>query len=90
MAKKANQPNSFDPDVPVWCETPLDHWSKDIDPVLMAGDEWVADTRDPGAERIAEQQGGTRVGAPFMHPTHDTNYGLDHDADMKRDTKSEG
>lgn len=68
--------------LPPWRETPLDHWSTDIDPVIMAGDEWTSDEpqSDPGAERIAEEGGGTAVGAPFMHPTHDTNYGLQDDA----------
>jgi len=69
----------IDKDVPPWRETPLDHWSTDIDPVLMAGDEWVDNNSDPGTERILEQQGGTTLGAPFMHPTHDVTYMLDDD-----------
>lgn len=71
-----------DKDAPLWRETPLDHWSRDIDPAMMAGDEWATDHpgSDPGAERVAEDQGGARMGAPFMHPEHDTNYGLEDDA----------
>lgn len=67
--------------IPPWRETPLDHWSTEIDPALMAGDEWAeggADA-DPGTEWIDERQGRAMSGAPFMHPTHDTNYGLEYD-----------
>jgi hypothetical protein len=68
-------------DIPPWRETPLDHWSTDIDPAIMAGDEWAVNrsASDPGSERIAEQQGGTVMKAPFMHPMYDTTYGLEHD-----------
>ena len=67
--------------LPPWRDTPLEHWSTDIDPAIMAGDEWVENSvsSDPGSERIAEQQGGTTMGAPFMHPTHDATYGLEQD-----------
>lgn len=71
--------------IPPWRETPLDHWTADIDPVIMAGDEWVQGHADPGAERIAEQPGGTVIGAPFMHPTLDTQRGLYEDAWMATD-----
>lgn len=68
-------------EIPPWRNTPLEHWSTDIDPAIMAGDEWVDNSAraDPGSERIAEKQGGTVMSAPFMHPTHDTNYGLEDD-----------
>ncbi|MCF8564969.1 DUF3905 domain-containing protein [Alicyclobacillus tolerans] len=70
-----------DENIPPWRETPLDHWSTDIDPTIMAGDEWVDNSADsdPGSRRIAQEQGGTRVYERFMHPTIDTNYGLDDD-----------
>lgn len=68
-------------DVPPWRSTPLEHWSTDIDPVIMSGDEWVENSasKDPGSERIQEQHGGTGMAAPFMHPMHDTNFGLEND-----------
>lgn len=81
---KVNE-NSFDKTTPLWRETPLDHWSSSIDPVIMSGDEWVKGDRDPGAERIHEQQGGTVMRERFMHPMHDTAYGLDDDIDMAQD-----
>jgi hypothetical protein len=65
-------------EIPVWRETPLDHWSAEIDPAIMSGDEWV-DSEDPGMQRIRELQGGTYGGERFMHPMHDTNYGLEDD-----------
>lgn len=70
-----------DKHAPLWRETPLDHWSKEIDPAMMAGDEWasLSAKQDPGAERIAEEQGGTQIGAQFMHPQHDTTYDLEDD-----------
>jgi len=47
-------------------ETPLDNWSKDVDPAIMAGDEWV----DKELElRIPPQMG------LFMHPMYDVSYG---------------
>ncbi|MCL6446426.1 MAG: DUF3905 domain-containing protein [Alicyclobacillus sp.] len=66
--------------LPPWRETPLDHWSTDIDPAIMAGDEWVDEKTDPGTERWREMQGGTMHGDRFMHPTHDTTFGLEDDA----------
>lgn len=73
-------PRRIPKDVPVYRETPLDHWSTDIDPVIMSGDEWIDDKRDPGQERIIEKQGGTIIRERFMHPTLDTNHGLEDDA----------
>lgn len=68
--------------IPAWRETPLDHWSRDIDPAIMAGDEWTGKgtAEDPGAQRINSLQGLTRMRETFMHPTHDSNYELEDDA----------
>ncbi|RIV20105.1 DUF3905 domain-containing protein [Alicyclobacillaceae bacterium I2511] len=67
--------------IPPWRETPLDHWSREIDPAIMAGDEWAGNGPevDPGAQRLKQQQGHTRTGEIFMHPTHDSNYELEND-----------
>jgi hypothetical protein len=65
-----------------WRETPLDHWSLDVDPYVMSGDQWVDNLRDPGAEteeslrlrdprRIREMN---LRGERFMHPVHDVTY----------------
>lgn len=83
---------------PVWRETPLDHWSKEIDPVIMAGDEWVEpiqseqDAReipaDPGAKWWDGYQESREPGAPFLHPTHDVTYRGTND--MTDDTSDKG
>jgi hypothetical protein len=60
-----------------WRNTPLDHWSTDIDPAIMSGDQWVDNDRDPGAERRESQallSGDADLLAPFMHPVHDVTY----------------
>jgi Protein of unknown function (DUF3905) len=67
---KYNSPNS-----------PLNHWSDDIDPSIMAGDEWVHPTNDIGwnTEENRELLEAKRQsqGIPFMHPSIDTSYGQD-------------
>lgn len=64
-----------------WREMPLDHWSRDIDPSIMSGDQWVDNEHDPGTERRESQQllsgDVSSPLAPFMHPTHDVTYGND-------------
>ncbi|MCL6517402.1 DUF3905 domain-containing protein [Alicyclobacillus sp.] len=80
MTTNGRRPDADTP--PPWRETPLDHWSTDIDPAILSGDEWAAsDPReDPGARRIEERRTGTFTGGSrFMHPTIDTNWGLDDD-----------
>ncbi|HEU4962281.1 MAG TPA: DUF3905 domain-containing protein [Bacilli bacterium] len=68
--------NSDSPDAP-WRNTPLDNWSKDIDPAIMSGDQWVDNDHDLGTTRREniELMNGTAspVMAPFMHPTHDVS-----------------
>lgn len=64
-----------------WRATPLDNWSRDIDPAIMSGDQWVDNQNDPGTVRRENQRllSGDVPSplAPFMHPTHDVTYGLD-------------
>lgn len=75
-------PNLVENNAP-WRQTPLDHWSKDIDPAIMSGDEWVDNDHDPGSERyetrkIATGDYGPNLGL-FMHPTLDVTYGTELD-----------
>lgn len=62
-----------------WRNTPLDHWSTEIDPFIMSGDQWVDNDHDPGMERYESQKilNGevSPIMAPFMHPTHDVSMG---------------
>ncbi|QQE77654.1 DUF3905 domain-containing protein [Alicyclobacillus sp. SO9] len=76
--------------VPKWRETPLDHWSKDVDPVIMSGDEWADDDSDPGQNVFREKLEG-RPPAPFMHPMHDTGYERSADTESSSgDNESRG
>lgn len=58
-----------------WRDTPLDHWSTDIDPAIMVGDEWVQEG-DPGVSQAAtkdtvEDPSLLAQRGRFMHPQHD-------------------
>jgi hypothetical protein len=62
-------------------QSPLNQWSIDTDPAVMAGEEWVHPTNDIGfnsAENadIVEENIPPK-GVPFMHPTKDVSYGRD-------------
>lgn len=60
--------------------TPLDNWSKEIDPAIMSGDEWVDKENDIGNKAIeneALESGLMTQSSIFMHPTHDVSYGKD-------------
>jgi hypothetical protein len=60
-----------------WRNTPLDNWSKDVDPFIMSGDQYVDNEHDLGTTRREnlELLNGQRnpLIAPFMHPTHDVS-----------------
>lgn len=61
-------------------DTPLDHWSKDTDPAIMAGDEWVDPKEDFGhvsTENKEFEKGVLTQSGIFMHPVHDVSYGKD-------------
>jgi hypothetical protein len=62
-------------------QSPLNNWSDEIDPAIMAGAEWVHPTNDIGwntaenRELVEKQKKPQRV--PFMHPDKDVSYGTD-------------
>ena len=60
-----------------WRDTALDHWSKDIDPAIMSGGQYVDNEHDLGTTRRENLEilSGNKnpVMAPFMHPTHDVS-----------------
>ncbi|MFD2169438.1 DUF3905 domain-containing protein [Tumebacillus lipolyticus] len=60
-----------------WRNTPLDNWSRDVDPFIMAGDQYVDNDHDLGTtrrENVEIMNGEINpVMAPFMHPTHDAS-----------------
>jgi len=58
--------------------SPLENWSKDTDPSVMSGDEWVHPYKDIGF-RTAENRRLFEEGIPpqsgiFMHPDKDAGY----------------
>ncbi|WP_102347174.1 DUF3905 domain-containing protein [Bacillus sp. Marseille-P3661] len=60
--------------------SPLNNWSDEIDPAIMAGDEWVHPTNDIGwntTENRELVEGMSPKGVPFMHPTLDVSKGKD-------------
>jgi hypothetical protein len=61
--------------------SPLNNWSKDVDPAIMAGDDWVHPTNDIGWNTPANQalleEGFVPQSGRFMHPTNDVSYRKD-------------
>lgn len=62
-------------------DSPLNHWSKDTDPSVMAGDEWVHPYKDIGfrtkENRDYFERGIPPQGGAFMHPDKDVAYQSD-------------
>ncbi|TWE09043.1 uncharacterized protein DUF3905 [Neobacillus bataviensis] len=61
--------------------SPLENWSKDTDPAIMSGDEWVHPTNDIGwntsENRELLDSKRKPQAYPFMHPTKDVSKGTD-------------
>ena len=60
--------------------SPLNQWSTDTDPSVMAGDQWVHPTNDIGwntRENRELLENKQFKGARFMHPTLDVSKGKD-------------
>lgn len=58
-------------------QSPLNNWSDDVDPAIMAGDAWVHPTNDIGwnTEENHEVLHKKRVENGFLnHDTHDASY----------------
>jgi len=60
-----------------WRDTPLDHWSTDLDPAILSGDQYT-EAGDPGearAENESDERNQTEQAmmGRFMHPQHDTS-----------------
>lgn len=59
-------------------ESPLNHWSKDTDPSVMAGDQWVHPFKDIGfhtqENRDFFENGILPQVGIFMHPFNDSAY----------------
>jgi hypothetical protein len=61
-----------------WRKTPLDRWSADVDPAIMASDRWVApgDIGDGKAEKPDGEVDMTKRSmlGRFLHPQHDVSW----------------
>jgi hypothetical protein len=61
--------------------SPLNNWSDEVDPEIMAGDEWVHPTNDIGwntsENRELLERKRKPQGVPFMHPDKDVSYDQD-------------
>ncbi|MFD2443288.1 DUF3905 domain-containing protein [Bacillus sp. CGMCC 1.16607] len=61
--------------------SPLENWSDETDPEVMAGDEWVHPTNDIGwnttENRELLESKRKPQAYPFMHPTKDVSLGKD-------------
>ncbi|MFT9849196.1 DUF3905 domain-containing protein [Aneurinibacillus sp. REN35] len=61
--------------------SPLNRWSKDVDPAIMAGDQWVHPTNDIGWNTPENQElleeGYIPQSGRFMHPSKDVSYRKD-------------
>jgi len=59
-------------------QSPLENWSKDTDPTVMAGDEWVHPYKDIGfrteENRDYFENNVPPKGGIYMHPTIDVAY----------------
>lgn len=59
-------------------DSPLNQWSKDTDPAIMSGDQWVHPFKDIGfhtaENRALFEQGVLPRGGIFMHPVHEAAY----------------
>jgi hypothetical protein len=59
-------------------DSPLNNWSKDTDPAIMSGDQWVHPTNDIGWNTRENQEllkkGKLSDKERFMHPTKDVSY----------------
>lgn len=61
--------------------SPLENWSKETDPRVMAGDEWIHPTNDIGWNSVENrellEEKRQPQASPFMHPTKDVSHGKD-------------
>ncbi len=61
--------------------SPLENWSKETDPAIMSGDQWVHPTNDIGwntaENRELLESKKKPKGYPFMHPSKDVSHGSD-------------
>jgi hypothetical protein len=67
-------------------QSPLEQWTENTDPSVMAGDQWVHPYKDIGfhttENRKYFEQGIAPQAGTFMHPDKDAAYGYDLTQDL--------
>lgn len=62
-------------------QSPLNNWSDETDPAIMAGEQWVHPYKDIGfhtaENRAYFEKGMPPQGTLFTHPVHDVTHGMD-------------
>lgn len=70
-------------------ESPLEQWSTDTDPAIMAGDQWVHPFKDIGylteENRDWFERGIQPEAGQFFHPEHDAASGASQPAPLDRE-----
>ena len=64
--------------------SPLQRWSEETDPSVMAGEQWVHPYKDVGfltSENRELFERGVTSSRPFAHPTHSSASSIDPDDD---------
>ncbi|MWC30316.1 DUF3905 domain-containing protein [Paenibacillus sp. MMS18-CY102] len=65
-------------------DSPLEQWSTDTDPSIMAGDEWVHPYKDIGFltadNRAIFEEGEQPLPGIFMHPDKDVGFAINDSA----------
>lgn len=74
-------------------QSPLEQWSKETDPAIMSGDDWVHPYKDVGfhssENREYFEQGIAPTSDTFMHPDKDVAYQA-YFGDTEQDNDGEG
>jgi len=68
-------------------KSPLEQWSKETDPAVMAGEQWVHPFKDTGfltSENRDWFERGIAPSRPFAHPSHSVASGIDADEETDR------
>lgn len=74
-------------------ESPLNQWSIETDPAIMAGDQWVHPFKDIGFHSAENkdyfERGIPPQGGIFTHPRHDAAYEAFNDKNSEAEDKQQ-
>ena len=76
----------------VSANSPLEQWTENTDPAVMAGDQWVHPYKDIGFQTTENRELFEKGIAPqsgiFMHPDKNAAYGFRSGQELKEEDKS--